>query len=252
MNKMLLLLLLLPLINVSLASSIHELEIEKLFVIENGFDSNDDIEVTLHTKLPNACYRLHDAIIKKVGDQTFQVKAYAKKRDLSGCELGLVNTPINITKTVAIGELSTGEYQFSYTTPNGEQSQTMKIKSAVNQTIDDVIYAPISNAFIPELIYPTDNAQVVLTGIFHNSCMDLNSSDIKIIREDNIFIIIPKTHFHNRPNCKSVQSPIRLIVNLGKVINPGPYLVHVRSISGLSVNKVFYISKKNQINRGAL
>ena len=232
--------------------SIHEIELEKLFVIQDGFDSNDDIEVTLHMKLPNACYKVHNATIEKINTRTFNVKAYAKKKELSGCELGFYNTPVNVTQTLSIGELATGEYHFQYSSIKGDSIKIMRVKTANGQTIDDTVYAPISNAFIPELIYPTNNAQVVLTGVFHNSCMRLNRRNIKIIRENNIFIIIPKTEILDQERCINELSPIRQIISLGPIKEAGSYLIHVRSMSGLSVNKTFYVNKTPEVNRGNL
>jgi hypothetical protein len=253
MNKLSLILsLILGISAQAMIPSIHEIDVEKLFVIQNGFDSNDDIEITLQTKLPSACYKIHEAQATKISEQTFQIKVLAKKKDLSGCEVSLINAPVNVTQTISIGELAAGEYQFNYQTTDGEKTQTMKVKPTLNQTIDDVIYAPISNAFIPELIYPTQNAKVVLTGIFNNTCMDLTPQNIKVIKEDNKFIIIPKTTFLQRVKCRSTQRPIRHIISLGPVSKPGLYLVHVRSLSGLAVNKVFYVNKSGQLHRGAL
>lgn len=253
MNKLLLIMALsIGSVASAMIPTIHEIDIEKLFVIQNGFDSNDDIEITLQTKLPNACYKVHETIANKTTEQSFTVKVLAKKKDLSGCDISLINAPVNVTQTISLGELAAGEYQFNYQTRDGEKSQTMKVKPTLNQTIDDVIYAPISNAFIPELIYPTQNAQVVLTGIFNNTCMDLTPQNIKVIKEENKFIIIPKTTFLQRVKCRSTQRPIRHIINLGPVSKPGLYLVHVRSLSGLAVNKVFYVNKNGQLHRGAL
>lgn len=251
-KKALLTLLTIPLLTQASTTSVVELELKQLFVIQNGFDSNDDVEVTYHTTLPSACYKVHETKVKKLDHQSYLIKAYAKKKELTGCEVGLMNNPINITQTVSLGELAAGVYTFTYNTAMGDQAKYMKIKSSINQTIDDEIYAPISNAFIPELIYPTQNAQVVLTGIFHNTCMGLSAHNIKILRQGNIFVIIPKTKFRSQTNCRNKQVPIREIVNLGPLQDPGPYLIHVRSMSGLSVNKVFYVNNSGQIHRGSL
>lgn len=234
-------------------SKIQELQIEKLFVIENGFDSNDDVEITLQMKLPNACYKVHDAKIQKIDAHSYELRAFAKKKDLSGCEVGHYNTPINVTQTLYLGELPPGEYKFHFNAKDSEQMEKiMIIKAAHEQTIDDDLYAPISNAFIPELIYPTESGIVVLTGIFHNNCFFLNQENIKIIRENNIFIIIPQAQYLNRDKCKNEFVPIRQVVDLGPIENPGSYLIHVRSMSGLAVNKVFFVNPKPQLNRGNL
>ncbi len=230
---------------------LKELELEEVFIIENGFDSNDDIEVTVHGQLPSACYKVHETKLTKTNSNHYEVKTYIKRKNLSGCSEDLISSPVNFTPVLSLGELASGRYIFSYHANNKEIRKVMNIRPAISTSIDDSFYAPISNAFIPELIFTTSSAQIVMTGIFHNSCFKLKSDDISIIKENNIFIIIPKTRFIDLGQCKTKRFPIRQIIDLGPIKKEGHYMIHIRSLSGLSVNKVFHVEKAQFTNRSS-
>lgn len=226
------------------AGETKELELEEVFIIENGFDSNDDIEITVHGQLPSACFKIDSIAVDKVQEFEFSVKAFIKRKNLSGCTNEILNSPVNFSQTIALGELPSGEYFFNYKNSLSAQKRRMLIRPSQSDSIDDNFYAPISSAFIPELINTTDNAQVVLTGIFHSNCFKLMPQDIQVIREGNIFIIIPKSRLLSLRVCKTSMYSINQIVNLGEINKEGHYMVHIRSLSGLSVNKVFHVKKR--------
>jgi hypothetical protein len=71
------------------------------------------------------------------------------------------------------------------------------------------------------------------------------AQDIQVIREGNIFIIIPKSRLLNLRVCKTSMYSINQVVNLGEVNKEGHYMVHIRSLSGLSVNKVFHVKGRD-------
>lgn len=231
---------------------IQELDIEELFVIEQGYDSNDDIELTVHGALPNACFKLHEAKSNRIGTNSFEIKVSMKKKNLSGCESALIETPVSFSQTISLGELDPGKYNFSYSVKGNIKQKYMNIKSADVSTIDEQLYAPISSAFIPELIYTTNNAHVVLTGIFYSNCFELKAENVEVIRNNNVFIILPKANYSQYKKCKNKMYPIQQIVNLGPIKTKGHYLVHIRSLSGLSVNRVFHVEEKALNSRGSL
>lgn len=53
-----------------------DINLEELFVIKDGFDFNDNDEVTLHAQLPSACYK--PALVSLVKQGEFQYKANFK------------------------------------------------------------------------------------------------------------------------------------------------------------------------------
>ena len=101
------------------------------------------------------------------------------------------------------------------------------------------------SSFIPELVSNKRRAQVILTGIFPTNCMQLNPTKIQIKRIGNVFIVLPILDYEYNIDCRSVNLPLQAVVDLGKIKEAGSYLVHIRSLSGMAVNKVFYVQDKN-------
>ena len=89
-----------------------------------------------------------------------------------------------------MGELNEGNYLVEYMTKTKIVNAGFTVDKATSTTMDDMEYAPVSNAFIPEMIYTTADAQVILSGIIQSSCMEVFADDISVTRVGNIFIII--------------------------------------------------------------
>ena len=234
------------------AVDLQQVVLEELFVINKGYDSNDDIEITAHGQLPSGCYKIEKVKVTAISNSQFNVQALMSKKRLRGCTSEILSTPVNFTKTISLGELPAGQYEFLFETKEGQKSKAMDIAVAQRQTIDDNFYAPISNAFIPELIFTTQSPNVVLTGIFHTNCFQLNNQNIQVVRDGNIFIILPKSTLISLNRCNQQKYPIQQIVGLGNIKEPGHYLIHVRSLNGLSINRVFHVEPKYSANRGSL
>ncbi len=239
-------LLLLTILNNVYAQATKEIMLENVFIIKEGYDSNDEIELTLYGSLPSPCYKVDKINITPSQNNThFSITVLMKKKRLRGCEQTIYKAPVNFSKVLSLGELPAGKYTFTYNTKGGEKTDSMIISVAQSDSIDESLYAPISNAFIPELIYQGENAVVVLTGIFHTNCLNLNSADIEVIKKDNIFIILPKSKLTSIQNCNDKKYPIREIVNLGSITKKGNYLIHIRSLNGGSVNQVFQVESSD-------
>lgn len=217
--------------------------IKELFVVQEGYDSNDNIEITVHAQLPSACYKKSSLSIDKISETSFMATLKIKRKELSSCD-SVKNFPVNYTETVSMGELRAGKYKVFY---NKQQERTeekeFSVSKALYSSIDNTHYAPISNAFIPELIYPTADAQVILTGIFHTNCQSFLHRKLKVLRQDNIFVILPTIRLEDGEHCTYSQLPLQKVVSLGKIEKAGVYLIHIRSQSGMAVNRVFYVQK---------
>jgi len=217
------------------------IDIDELFIVKNGYDSNDNIEFTLYAQLPSACYQVDKINISKIDSNEFQVTLTAKSKNLSGCIISELSYPVGFSQSISLGELAEGAYKIKF---NEHKEKIFHVKRAQMNTIDENIYAPISSAFIPELIYSNEELNVILTGTYNTNCMFLNDDQIKVIREGNIFIILPILSLQNVNNCRRMQLPLQNIIELGEIKDPGNYLIHIRSLSGLSINKVFKVIKR--------
>lgn len=227
--------------------SISEVAIEQAFVAPKGYDSNDNIEVVVDGKLPNACYEIYQTKAT-INQSKFEItlKQLIKVKDITECQgtnqsQQLVPMwPIQYTNLIGLGNLKAGTYTINFNTGKHIVSKKFVVAAARSTGIDDFLYAPISNAFIPELIYSTDNAEVILTGILTNTCMNFNG-DVEVKKMGNVFIILPKMSLNVLAQCVATQIPLQSIVSLGSIKKEGRYLIHVRSTTGRSVNKVFTV-----------
>jgi hypothetical protein len=65
--------------------------------------------------------------------------------------------------------------------------------------------------------------------------------EVNVKRMGNVFIVLPKMSLNTFAQCSPTQIPLQSIVSLGAIKKEGRYLVHVRSTTGRSVNKVFTV-----------
>lgn len=220
---------------------IKEVSLTEVFVPPIGYDDNDNIEIVIDGKLPSPCYDLHSTSVDRIEEKIY-IKQFIRKKNISEClndqSSNHLLFPVHFSNTISLGELDHGTYHLDYKSLNNNH-KTFIVSKSQHRSIDNFLYAPVSSVFIPELIYETSNAQVVLTGIFENTCMVLEEQNIEIKKLDNIFIILPKLSLLNR-NCVNTKRPLQNIIDLGTV-RPGRYLIHVRSITGRSVNKAFTV-----------
>jgi len=248
MKYIVLTLILSTLTNVLYASPrITELELNDVFVVPKGYDTNDNVELTFLTKLPSACYSPSKYTLTKSNSKKYSLKFFIKRKEISGCDetnLEIVKVPVYYSQTISLGELNEGNYLVEFKTIDKITNVGFTVTKATSTTMDDMEYAPVSNAFIPEMIYATSDAQVILSGVIQSSCMDVFSEDISVSKEGNVFVIVPKAKSAPYQNCLPVETPLQKIVSLGEIVTPGAYLIHVRSQSGLSVNKVFQVREK--------
>lgn len=211
-----------------------------IYIVKKGFDSNDNIEATVFITLPDACKKVESVNFEQKQNK-FVFSAKIKERKLEGCNLGKLNFPFNHIETISLGKLSAGHYQYSFETKRSLKTKSFEVKKSQSSNLDDYLYAPVSNIFTPELAYTNQRIGVILDGMFYNSCYYLNDANIEIQRQENIFIIQPKLSFIDKSECIEVPYPLQSFIELPAIESPGSYLLHVRSQSGLSVNRVFHV-----------
>ncbi len=235
------------LLSASSFGGVEPYKLEKLFAIKKGYDSNDNVEIVALAKLPNHCFRAHSYQLKKLSDFEYMLKFDVKKKEITPCENVQINdfsTPLYYTKSIDLGQLNKGEYNVYYESfSEVPKKVSFTVDAAMTSGVDDIEYAPVTNAFIPELVSLNESPMIILSGIFYSSCHALDHENIEVSKQDDVFVIIPKIKFLRNQSCTQNQRLLEGFVNLGPIAKPGTYLVHVRSQSGISVNKVFHVKK---------
>ena len=226
------------------ALALVQIPISEVF-IPGGYDDNDNVEVVVDGVLPNACYQLAHTQVYQSGN-TFQLIQYAEVRTVADCKNqdslpSKLDWPTSYSAVVNLGVLSAGRYDVAYaqSKTGGLELESLQVVTATTNEVDDKTYAPISRAFVPEVIYQTNNVQVVLSGVLGTLCLEVDQN-IEIRRNDNVIVILPTLKERPGLECSRSSRPIEIVQSLGNLA-PGRYLLHVRSTVGKAVNRTFTV-----------
>lgn len=192
-----------------------------------GFDDNDETVVVLDGYLPNSCYKVADPeIIKDLANKSITVQP--KARFVGGiCLMAL----IPYSTEVKLGVLPKGDY--SLVTNRGSATEALTVAASTTAGPDDFLYAPVDSVSIEKAADGTISA--VLQGRFTNSCMQWKEN--KIFYTGKTIQLLPVIEM-SEVDCQEMETPFRQVVPLNDM-QPGRYLLHVRSLNGASVNNVF-------------
>lgn len=220
-----------------------EVPIENTFVPHRGYDDNDNIQIVVHGLLPNSCYQIGKTTVEQKNGR-YTIKQFATKDEGSFCSQEGNLPPhlqqmVPFTNEIELGALKEGTYNIDFKTMNSEiNSRSFQVSQASVQTVDSLRYAAVSNAVIPEVIYDTNNVTVNLMGVFTNTCTTFDQ--IQILKQDDVYVVLPTVKVRNDVQCIQMMIPFEKKISLGE-ITKGEFLVHVRSQSGRSVNRIFEV-----------
>lgn len=233
----------------SAADVSERVEIAADFVLAptQGYDDNDNVEVVIHGSLPSGCYSLADTEISKTSPNNYQIKQFATLRLDGVCAQG-ETLPAHMTMTVpfvtvvSIGQLQAGTYSLNFKTGQNLVGQrTINVDKATRLTVDTLPYAAVTAADVTDVIPSTEDVEVSLSGVLNSTCSTLDQ-DVKVEKQGDVFVVLPTIKVKPGVQCLQVRMPFRKVINLGKQ-QSGHYLVHVRSMSGRSVNRVIEITQ---------
>ncbi|MBT3981762.1 MAG: hypothetical protein HOE90_10440 [Bacteriovoracaceae bacterium] len=233
----------------------EEVMVEAVYTAPRGFDDNDSVQLVLAGKLTNLCYEALNATYKLDKDtNTVTLKQYAYKHQYPECNKiepgNYLGTSLRFSTVLTLGRLAAGDYRVVFQTPaQGVKAVTFNVAKASKISIDENLYAPVSSAFIPEVIYETVNAEVVLSGALESTCVTLEAKDIEVIKFKNVIVILPKLKVFEGQACRPTVKPIGEVVSLGKMTE-GEYLIHVRTKTGNAINRVFRVIKDDDDFKG--
>lgn len=96
--------------------------------------------------------------------------------------------------------------------------------------VEQIDYAP-SEVFVPVGFDDNDNTQVVLDGIFPNTCYKVSEPSVEIDKAGKKIQIVDKAFYHKGSVCLYMLVPYFKTVNLG-VLPEAQYDVEIRDASG--------------------
>ena len=204
--------------------------------VPQGFDSNDRAQLVIEGYFPNTCYRIGPTQVKvnsKDGAVQIEQWAYLHK---GMCAQMIV--PYD--QEVSIGHLKDGNYDVrdgAY----GEPLARLPIHLATQSEPDEFLYAPVRDAYaLPEGRGPR---MARIEGSFPSTCYQMK--EVKIVQEsERVIALLPIMEKVPNSPCLRRYHPFTEDVALPHLA-PGRHLLHVRSLNGEAVNKLFDIFPGN-------
>lgn len=206
----------------------------RFLFVPGGFDSNDQVQVTLDGYLPNSCYKIADPRIEyDDSSKTFTVTAIANNFESDTVVCGTYEVPYTVTAN--LGQVKEGQYQI---VTKGGASRTLNVKRSSGIGPDDFLYAPVDHVHI-DVSLTRKEITASLEGRFTNSCM--RWQDIKAIDEGESVVLLPVISVEDRGDCRDREMQYKAMTVKLPWRQPGRYLLHVRGLSGVAINSVFTV-----------
>jgi hypothetical protein len=223
----------------------REIAVKAVFVPGEGYDDNDNVEIVIDGSLPNACFTLGRTETSVSEDMVITVRQFALRQADRVCieselsDFALI--PVPFSKDVALGNLSKGNYTINYKTGNTvTASATFGVAEAPTETIDNMAYAPVSDAYVPAGFLVNAAGKAKITGYLTSSCMQLDTFDVARDPANGVIVVLPRVKQRLQGACLQYIRPFEKEIDIGNFAE-GRYLLHVRSMNGKSVNRVFSV-----------
>jgi hypothetical protein len=193
-----------------------------------GFDTNDNAQLVAEGVFSNTC--LKPANVKAVvSHRTKTIHLYPRAYQYDGACLQM---EVPWHKEIDLGVLETGDYKvINVTGKTTSDLGVMKVATATNSSPDDFLYAPVSQAFFEK---QDDRYFVRLTGEFQTSCLKMREVIVRV--QDKVLVLQPIAE-EVGDDCENRPHPYTEVVEV-KGVNPGRYLIHVRSLNGKAINNL--------------
>ncbi len=198
-----------------------------------GFDDNDNAQLVLFGNLSDTCHKTGPvtAVVSNV-QKSITVRDSVYVYSSGWC--ADVLTPY--LEVVNLGMLAQGDYLVVAEKPDGtfKSMATLPITLARRSSPDDYLYAPVDHLHVARLS-GTESSEIVLSGVFHNTCMVLKDTKVTY-RQNNVIEVLPIAAMA-ASGCKPEARTFETTVKLNPTLH-GRTLIHVRSLNGQSLNQV--------------
>ncbi|MEW6055540.1 MAG: hypothetical protein AB1540_02925 [Bdellovibrionota bacterium] len=218
----------------------------KIFVPQ-GYDNNDPrIELVLEGELPGTCHKLGPTLHRV--DHSKQ-KVFIRQKAYFYPGEWCMNVPIYYkTAPIDLGQLGAGNYTIVF--ESAEQApvtyaEHLPVAESDSPRPDDYFYASVTNVRVvadsasePEEVATATTARAykaILKGRHEAVCTRFDTALVRI-QPNRVIEILPIVEL-GKGRCPDSERDFSIEVKLGAVA-PGRYLIHVRSLSGQSVNEV--------------
>lgn len=218
-----------------------EVPLQQVFIPNQGYDDNDNVEAVLIGELPNPCFTLADSTVEKMGTG-FRVRQFAWLSEEGPCGSGdLIDDPVSFTSTVSLGMLTAAKYPIEFDRENASKGiRNFEVEKASTDSLDNFDYVALSNIEMKDEFYAPEAPTAVLTGFLPSSCAKLG--ELSVQRQKDVIVVLPIVETSDGPGCTKKKVPFRRTIQLGKLAL-GDYLLHVRGRNGKAQYHAFHMWK---------
>ncbi len=198
--------------------------------VPHGYDNDDSVEIVVTGNLPSTCYKMGP--IETVLDDQQHIYVTQTAYEFSGeCLKG----PIPIAQVVAMGRLSkAGPYEvIDGVSQDNIAKLVIAEATALGHGTDEVLYAPLSDAY---LVQKNGKPAIRLVGAYPDNCLSLEKTAVKL--DHDVMVVLPELKQAKGVACEKGRFPFEEDVAIETALPAEPFLLHVRSMSGASINKV--------------
>jgi hypothetical protein len=210
--------------------------VDKIFV-PHGFDDNDNVELILKGEFPSTCY--------KAGPVSFNIDQASHKIIITAQSYRAQQTicadvMIRFVQPVHLGVLDEGTYTVEVQDTPQVAPLQLTIERAKKPTQDDYLYAPVDVASVQRDENGDDVLRIegeypyMLTG-----CMV--TREIRAQYDSNgVLVVQPISELTEGDECTAQNQKTHYLIkkDLGKLRTQGEFLIHVRTLNGLSLNYI--------------
>jgi hypothetical protein len=213
--------------------------VEKVFVPQ-GFDDNDNAEVIIQGRFPNACMKT-GPVGAKIDRQNQIITLKPEVYVYRGEPCAQVVVPF--TQRVTFGTLTSGSWKIVVEDMPAVSPLPLDIARARSAAPDDFLYAPVEEVvLLPAGI--SNRQKLVISGnwpqIQGRGCFSLKEIRTHL-GTDNTLVVQPIAELLPATRCSSASTRKRVFQ--GSVVLDKPLksdsLIHVRTLNGESLNKFF-------------
>lgn len=200
-----------------------------------GFNNRENAQVVLTGELVNTCFKIGPTAVS-IDSANKKVFLTQQAYFFNGCFCADIVTPY--VQTVNLGVLPAGNFQVLVLNGNHQfvEKAALPIAVGMGPGPDDRLYAPVEEAFLDQTS-PSATPALILRGTFTTSCMDLDHVQV-LYRIPNVIEVLPYAEYKPGANCVQTSRPFEAQVVLQSPWH-GSSLVHIRSLNGQSINKVY-------------
>lgn len=195
--------------------------------VADGFDDNDNIQITGAGSFPNSCYRYASTKVEvNNSDKIITLHTFAYKY-----ETQCIQMVMPFYHPVDLGLLAAGDYSIV----RGSDKKNIgriNVRPSKSSDADDYLYAPVTQSFF---LATRRGQKVSLTGNFSISCMKIK--EVKIDIQSDVILIQPIAEIDSSISCSPGNFPFRTNVDVSTV-KSGRYLLHVRSMHTKALNSL--------------